>query len=242
MNINQLIEKTVKIKSMVRNPSTNNWVVSMEDGKDIQTECSTTRYEALHQIAPLIQINNHNVEDNIIFQMCEKGDMCEILPEDQCKNDDFLVWVSDTGSVATLELESNASYAGDVGYSGRKTSSYIVRFGERTVSDDKNVGYYSSQSQYFQQTPKGLQEAVNCFLDRINSDKPFRASAKWPGLSIQAIQVLMKQKEQPITPEFLVNSGYVGIGKYTNKSIINLKNSLGERHEKSISIDRTTLR
>lgn len=211
MNINQLIQKTIKIKSIVRSPSTNNWIVNMQDGKDIETECSTTQYEALRYIVPFIQITNLTVDDKIIFQMRENGDMYEILPEDQYKSEDFLVWISDSGDIVTLELELNA------GYSGNKTSCYIVRFGERTMMDDKNVGYYSSQSQYFQQTPKGLQEAVNCFLDRINSDKPYRASAKWPGLSIQAIQALMKQKEHPITSEFLINSGYVGIGKYTNK-------------------------
>lgn len=178
MNIEQLNQNTTKIQSVVKNEDNGNHIVNFASGKSIQTECENPR-DALFSVV---------TKKNEVFQMCDVSDLGIPVPEDQYHTKEFLISFNEYGSFVSLYKESNGSY------SFGTVSSYIVTFFSKEshpFEDDKHC-YISNCSQNFRQTNDGLQEAINCFFDRMKSPNPHKTSEKWTGMSLQDIKSTLK--------------------------------------------------
>jgi len=163
MNIEQFLSKAVKVSSIVRNPTTNNWVVNFTNGRAVQSDINDLPYDALFAVKSESEKIFQLVHDDAIASAIAGVDQSDYISKD------VFLWLDENASILVLLFEKNASY------SDGKKSSFIVRYGIRENGYDDKMVYMCCQSQYFPLTHDGLQEAITCFVNRMNSGQAYKA-------------------------------------------------------------------
>lgn len=214
-NINSFLKSVVRISNVDRITDSRNYKVypcskTDEVLEPVEIKDAGGHYEALRLYGEILKKERFGNQP-IFFQMMDKGDAFKVLDQSGVLLEDFLVHVFEDGNIIALEVEINASYGGGV------CSSFLVKYGSREATGDGMFGYYSSQTQYFQRTVKGLQEAFNCFMDRVQSKEPHKGSKQWPGMSVQGNRELMKLSNIALSEQVLLQNGYQIITNDTNR-------------------------
>lgn len=207
-NINSFLSLTTRIASIEHEANSYDYKIHCLTEKDEKMTpfCVggvKNRYQALQALTQNIAGDDITPEP-VFFQLMDKVEMFRTLPSDQSLKEDFLVHVFPDGGVITLSLELN------IPYSEHPCTSFVVdylsRYGVRHCDEGAEIP--GSETQFFQQTPKGLQMALNCFLDRIHSHDPGCASQLWSGMSALGTQTMTKLKNLPLNRDFLLGNGY----------------------------------
>lgn len=175
-----------------------------EDGTVLRTYNSFI-FEALRSI---------KTEDKEVFQLCESGDLYQILTGDRTEHRTFLVHVTKGGSVLALSVDLNDRIGLSENEMGRYSYFHVSygAFGGSADLNDESPTYYAHGDQFYNWTSAGLQRAVNCFFDRLNNDLPSKESVLWSGYhNLRDLFLMSVNLNEVITEDLLWEHSFMDI-------------------------------